>query len=205
VADNVSSTVALKFDPSIGFEEIYRFRDPSKPDRHSSAPMALPNVIAVVGTADGYVKFERESIVLSGYYPISATPTRLADGRIAIVSGNWISVLNDGTVALETQLNGRTIASVASSCNHLFAASENEFVTFDAKTMTRVGTLPWTDGGAYSPVIGPLGHVYGMTKWGLFVFAPPPTSGKVGRPYGTCGRSVPLPSDSILSNQITNN
>ncbi len=205
MADNVSSTVALKFDPSTGFEEIYRFRDPGQPDRHSSAPMALPNVIAVVGTADGYVKFERDSIVLSGYYPISATPTRMADGRIAIVSGNWISVLSGGAVAHETQLSGRSIASVAASCNHVFAASENELVTFDAKTMTRVATLPWTDGGAYPPIIGPLGHVYGMTKWGLFVFAPPPTSGRPARPYATCGRIVRLPSDAILSNQMTNN
>ena len=203
MADNVSSTVALKFDLSTGFQEIYRLRD--KPDRHSSAPMALPNVVAVVGTADGRVKFERDSIVLSGYYPTSATPTRMADGRIAIVSGNWISVISGGAVALETQLSGRTIASVAASCNHVFAASENELVTFDAKSMARVGTLPWTDGGAYPPIIGPLGHVYGMTKWGLFVFAPPPTSGTPGRPYSTCGRIVRLPSDAILSNQITNN
>src|SRR5262245_9970047 len=51
LADGLRSTVAFKFDPAAGFSEIYRFSD--RKDRLSSPPVALDNVIAVVGTADG--------------------------------------------------------------------------------------------------------------------------------------------------------
>jgi hypothetical protein len=40
--------------------------------------------------------------------------------------------------------------------------------------MSPVARVPWTDGGRHSPIIGPFGHVYAMTNFGLFVFSAPP-------------------------------
>jgi hypothetical protein len=172
VADGVRSTLAFKFDPAAGFEQIFRFDD--KNDRRSTAPTALNNVVAAIGTEDGRVKFERTGTSLAGFGPLSATPTRMADGRLVVIDRlARMSLLRDGAIAMQTQLNGYTLAAAAASCTHLFVSTSDEFVTYDAHTMTPVAKLPWTGGGLYPPVIGPSGHVYGMTKWGLFVFAPP--------------------------------
>jgi len=95
-------------------------------------------------------------------------------GRLAVISrGGTMAVMNGHSVVQQQQLNGESIASAAASCTHLFVSSTNELVTFELKTLTPVARLPWTDGGRSAPVIGPFGHVYAMTNFGLFVFAAP--------------------------------
>jgi hypothetical protein len=187
LADNKSATVAYKFDLASGFFEVYRFSD--NHNRQSSPPVALDmnTVVAVVGTDDGRLKFEHSSsgLYVAGIGEITAAPTRLLDGRlVAIARQGLMSVVSGAGPTLDThttrvtfqsQLNGESIASAAASCTHLFVASQNELVTFDLKTMLPVVRVPWTGGGQYAPVIGPLGHVYGMTSFGLFVFPPPAT------------------------------
>jgi hypothetical protein len=173
VADNIRSTVAYKFDPTTGFSEIYRFSD--KKDRLSSPPTALDNVMAAVGTSDGVLKFERDSnFTVSGWGAITAATTRMADGRLAVIGRYGTLFLMSGhSVSFQQTLNGYSVASAAASCTHLFVSSTEELVTFDVRTMSVVARVPWTDGGRHAPVIGPQGHVYAMTNFGLFVFAPP--------------------------------
>jgi len=199
VADGLRSTVAYKFEPATGFSEIYRFSDTK--DRLSSPPVALDNVIAAVGTEDGRLKFERDNFFIALPGPITAPPTRMADGRLVVISrSGTMSVVNSHTVVQQQPLNGASIAPAAASCTHLFVSSTDEFTTFEVKTMTPVARIPWTDGGRNAPVIGPFGHVYGMTNFGLFVFAPPPRLPiATFRAFGTaCDRVVWNPGGVLL-------
>lgn len=172
LADGVRSTVAFRFDPLTGFEKIFRSDD--RKDRKSTAPMALKNDVALVGTGDGQVRFEQGAGAFPGFGTIRATPTRMADGRLVVINtAGTMSVLIGATDSMTVQLNGGTIASAAASCTHLYVSTTNEFVSFDVKTMQRVATHEWTGDGYYPPIIGPLGHVYALTHLGLNVFAPP--------------------------------
>jgi hypothetical protein len=163
--------------------------------------MVLDNVVAAVGTSDGRLKFERTDVYIPGIGNITAAPTRLFDGRMVVIArGGLMSVVSgvgsgisrtSTRVTLQSQLNGGSIASAAASCTHVFVASENELVTFDLRTMLPVVRVPWTGGGAYAPVIGPSGSVYGMTSFGLFVFPPPPPPRFGVGLVGTACDSVP--------------
>ena len=180
VADGVRATVAYKFDLATGFFEVFRFADDHQ--RTSSPPVALDNVIAAVGTSDGVLKFERAGISIGGFQEIGAAPTRLFDGRLVVVhqSGysSVMSVVNGSTITLQSQLDSNSFVSAAASCTHVFVATGKALTTFDAKTMLPVARVPWNNGGIHSPVIGPKGHVYGMDRYGLYVFGPPaPTIG----------------------------
>jgi hypothetical protein len=166
------STVAYKFDLETGFSEIYRFSDADA--RLSGPPVALDNVVAAVGTEDGRLKFERDNFFIEGLGSITAAPTRMADGRLVVIERfGRMSIINGDSLVLQQPLNGPSIASAAASCTHLYVSSTDELVTFDMKTMTPVAHLPWTEGGRHAPIIGPLGHVYAITNYGLFVFAAP--------------------------------
>jgi outer membrane protein assembly factor BamB len=195
LADGIRSTVAYKFDPSKGFSEIYRFSDAK--DRLSSPPIALDNVVAAVGTSDGVLKFERANFSVPGWGDITAAPTRMFDGRLAVVARFGKLFLMKGyAVALQQPLDGDSIASAAASCTHLFVSSDNELVTFDVKTMSPVARVPWTEGGRHAPIIGPLGHVYAMTNFGLFVFSAPP---KPAFPVLTASAAPRTACDQLVS------
>ena len=113
--------------------------------------------------------------------------TLSGDGRLAVVvRSGQLSIVNNHSEVLRQPLNGPSIASAAASCTHLFVSSTNELVTFDVKTMTPIERLPWTDGGRNAPVIGPQGHVYAMTNFGLFVFPPPQPLPVAGGPRTAC-------------------
>jgi hypothetical protein len=164
--------------------------------------VALDNAVAAVGTDDGRLKFERTGLYMPGIGEITAAPTRLFDGRLVVIDNDGLMSVISGVgpeisrtstrVTLQTRLNGRSIASAAASCTHLFVASENEFVAYDVSTMLPVVRISWTYGGGYAPVIGPSGYVYGMTTLGLFVFPPPPPtpSTAVGVLKTPCGSVV---------------
>lgn len=172
LADGIRSTIVYAFNPAAGFSEIYRFSD--RFDRFSSPPVALDSLDAVVGTEHGDLKFEHSGFLVHYTNPITAAPTRMADGRLAVIGRNGqVSIVSNHSEVLWLPLNGPSIASAAASCTHLFVSSTNELVTFDAKSMTPIARVPWTDGGRSAPIIGPQGHVYAMTNFGLFVFPPP--------------------------------
>ena len=174
VADSIRSTVAYRFDPTTGFAEIYR--STAANDRLSSPPVALDNLDAVVGTEEGCLEFERKNSFACSGGMITAAPTRLFDGRlVAITRDGRMAVFNAQSRVLEQRLNGESIAAAAASCTHLFVSSRRELVTFDVTSMMPVARFRWTGGGRHAPIIGPSGQIYAMTKFGLFVFAPPPT------------------------------
>jgi hypothetical protein len=102
---------------------------------------------------------------------------------------------------VQQSLNGPSIASAAASCTHLFVSSDDELVTFDVKTMSPVARVPWTEGGRHAPIIGPLGHVYAMTNFGLFVFAPPSKSAlsRVVVPLTSCDSVVRNPGGDLIA------
>ena len=103
-----------------------------------------------------------------------AAPTRLPDGRIAVVGTFGAVAIVSGTqVAAVLQAPGRSIASAAASRTHLFVSAEDGFVTYDAATFAEVSRVDWVGGGLNPPAIGPKGHVYAIASNILFVFPPP--------------------------------
>jgi hypothetical protein len=103
-----------------------------------------------------------------------AAPTRMADGRVALVDGSGnVVILKDGKPFNGMPGAGRSIASAAASLTHLFVSGEDGFVTFDANSLAQVARFDWVGGGLNPPVIGPKGHVYAIASNILFVFPPP--------------------------------
>jgi hypothetical protein len=168
--DWFGALVAYQFTGS-GFIEIHRIN--MQPD--ISTPLGLPYSAAVGGYEA--VSFEPSNTFAQNVGDISATPTQLSSGKLVTVSREGlVSLLDSTTVSAQFQTDGGSIASAAASCNYVYVAARNEFDTLNSSTLQPVMRLPWTEGGYYPPVIGPTGYVYGMTKYGLFVFAPPPPS-----------------------------
>jgi hypothetical protein len=108
-----------------------------------------------------------------------AAPTRMADGRVAVVDGfGNVVILKDGKPFNGMGGAGRSIASAAASRTHLFVSGEDGFVTYDANSLAEVGRIDLVGGGLNPPAIGPKGHVYAIASNILFVF-PPPKLGNV--------------------------
>jgi hypothetical protein len=88
----------------------------------------------VVGTLEGVLTSTSptfsETLSYSGLGILTAAPTRLDDGRLAVVSREGlVSVLGGIPSKRQWQLAGESIASAAASCKHLFVATTNEFLT----------------------------------------------------------------------------
>ncbi len=104
---------------------------------------------------------------------VQSAPTRMADGRVALVDGyGKVVILKDNQPSGSMDGAGRSIASAAASLSHIFVAGEDGFVTFDANTLAEVSRFDWVGGGLNPPVIGPKGHVYAIASNILFVFPP---------------------------------
>jgi hypothetical protein len=102
-----------------------------------------------------------------------AAPTRMADGRVAVVDGyGKVIILKDGKPFNAMDGAGRSIASAAASRTHLFVSGENGFVTYDTNSLAQVARFDWVGGGLNPPAIGPKGHVYAIASNILFVFPP---------------------------------
>ena len=220
VSDELSGdTVGYTFNPATGFAEAFRVHDPAR--RRTSPPTVLPDGHIVLGTRDsdaddhfwrGRLTFASPAAPpLPDIGPLSriaAAPTRLADGRLAVVEfvGDMIvfptAILNTGNtgtpVVSRIPLKGESIASAAASCTHLFVASGGAFTTYDARTLGQVAQVPWSTGGIASPVIGPIGHVYGVMHApdhtdSLLVWPPPPRRLSDGLLGTACDREVVHP------------
>ncbi len=171
--------VGFTFSPEGKFREW--FRD----DAHAltSSPVALPDAHTAIGTWDGKIIFSGPSNAalqpVTGLGPVVATPTRTRDGRLVVVERGkkddegGFAVLDQNQILMRTARPGQSIASAAASRNHVFISTTNAFLTFDAATMAPVTEFPWIGGGRWTPVIGPLGHVYAMASNILFVFRAP--------------------------------
>ena len=108
---------------------------------------------------------------------VQAAPTRMADGRVALVDGfGNVVILKDGKPFNGMPGAGRSIASAAASRTHVFVSGENGFITYNANTLAEVQRFDWVGGGLNPPAIGPRGHVYAIASNILFVFPPPKQS-----------------------------
>ncbi len=174
VTDGRHDKVAYAFSPQTGFTQVARSSHLLR--QFTTPPMVRPNGDTLTGTRDGYLTVTTANfgqlVIGSGMGTLTAAPTRLADGKILVVSREGImSVL--GGYRRQIQLTGESIASAAASCNHVFVATTNELATFDARTLAWVHSVPWVDGGLAAPVIGPYGHVYAIAANALHVFPAP--------------------------------
>ena len=168
--DGKHDKIAYSFSPQTGFSQVARSSHLLR--TFTTPPVVLPNGDTLTGTLDGYMTRNFSQFGASGLGTLTAAPTRLSNGGLVIVNREgWMTATGNG-VHRHT-LSGESIASAAASCNHIFAASTYEFATFDAKTLGKVTSMPWTGGGLHSPVIGPSGHVYAIAANTLYVFPRP--------------------------------
>ena len=172
VTDGAHDRVAYTFSPESGFAEVWRS---THWRRFTTPPVVLPNGMTLTGTLDGHLLRTDANLAqvsaISDLGTLTAPPTRLADGGLVVVSREGVMnvIRNYGS---QIQLAGESIASAAASCNHVFVSSTNAFEVFDARTLQRVVTMPWTRGGLSAPVIGPAGYVYAVAGDTLYVLPP---------------------------------
>ena len=167
------------------FLEAFRVHDGNRFMR--SAPAILPDRHAIIGTEDldsdtytgtggGGVVFSGPNMnklaPVTGLQAIWATPTRLADGRTALIQRTQMVVLDGRNVVKKLPLAGYSNASAAASRTHLFVSATDAIQTFDPASLTELSRMPWSDGGQSQPVISPLGYVYAVASDALYVFPP---------------------------------
>ncbi len=206
VADGQHATLALKYEVGIGFFEVFRLED--RQERRSTTPVALDRteVVAVIGTSDGRVKFEHGTGQVTGLGPILASPTRTAADRLAVVDGQAprLLLLANNAIGAQVPLGGPSAMPAAASCTHLYVSTTRSLQTFDVASLEPVAEYPWAGDGLYPPIIGPQGHVYAPAVAGLHIFAPPPVSqpgSPVFEPVTACNRRAPprtLPREPLV-------
>jgi outer membrane protein assembly factor BamB len=194
VADGDHDVVGYTFSLEKGFYEYIRVTD--KDRNAASSPVVLPDGHTAVGDDRGTLSFAGPNGIpispIKNLGAITAAPTHLNDGRLAVVSRpGYLAMIRNYGIESVTKLNGESIASAAASCTHLFISTTEELVTYDVTNMVPVASVPWFGGGLSAPVIGPTGYVYAVASDVLFVFQPPAQPAKPGRPGATnCGKRV---------------
>jgi hypothetical protein len=178
VSNQFQDLVAFTFS-NRQFREIFRVHDESRV--LLSPPMVLPDghtMIMASGNSDGgNVVFAGPNMnawpKIKGVTSYAA-PTRMADGKVAIVGrGRALTILNGKNAERTLPLPGESLVSAAASRTHLFVSTAGSFLTYDPSTWEKLAEISWVGGGQITPAIGPLGHVYGMASNVLFVFPPP--------------------------------
>jgi hypothetical protein len=165
-SDGLHDIVGYSFSPQTGFTELVRIRDRER--TLTTPPIVLPDGNTAVGTLEGSMIFTGPTLNTPGATGslgmLTAAPTRLYDGRLAVVNRSGrLRLLSGGSVTHSVPLNGDSIASAGASCTHLFVSTTEELVTFDVQTMMPVARIAWHEplhGGFHAPVIGPTGYVY---------------------------------------------
>jgi hypothetical protein len=175
VNDRATALVGLTIIAGKSPAEVFRV-DAGR--RLVSPPTVLPTGTSLVGTADGAIVFGGPSgtsvPTITGLGPVHAAPTRLADGRVAVVQTNGrVAVLRDQALEKNVKLTGETLVPAAASRTHLFVSTTDAFYTLDPVTLDVISKVDWVGGGISPPAIGPQGHVYGIASHILFVFPPP--------------------------------
>jgi hypothetical protein len=90
LSDSKHDKVAYSFSPQTGFSEVFRSTHSLR--EFTTPPVVLSNGNTVVGTADGYLTYTAPNFVQlaaccsSRLGFLTAPPTRLADGRLAVIS-----------------------------------------------------------------------------------------------------------------------
>jgi hypothetical protein len=175
VSDGFQNLVGMTFSGN-GFNEFFRVR--VKDGVLTTPPTILPNGHTIIGTSKG-LQFAGPGgnpppgLDLGYKYISRAAPTRLADGRVAIVLQEAGLLVVQGTQTQHVQVLVESIASAAASRTHLFVSTASGFYTYDANTLKQVAKINWVGGGLNPPAIGPKGHVYAIASNILFVFPSP--------------------------------
>jgi hypothetical protein len=193
VSDDKHDRVGYSFSIQAGLSEISRVTNWYGAASASTPPVALNDGIVASGDRGAYLNYHAGSNRWGYTGPLgsalTAAPTRLADGSMAVLSRSGYLTLSKGhSVLYRRQMyGGPSIASVAASCTHFYVSTEREFVTYDTKTQRPVSRYTWqapyVEGGLHAPVIGPTGHVYAVIRYsqanaeGLYVFPRPATTG----------------------------
>jgi hypothetical protein len=189
VSDHIQDLVGYTFT---GNSFIERFRVHEKDRYMRSTPTILPDAHTIIGVekiahdTDGAESVSGQGGVmfagpnqnplprLEGIGPVYGTPTRMADGRVALVSGfGRLTILQGGQIAAQISVPGQSIASAAASRSHLFVSTSDAFLSYDTNSLAELGRINWVGGGKSPPAIGPKGHVYAIASNILFVFPPP--------------------------------
>lgn len=167
------------------FLESFRLHDDNRymrsapailPDRHSIIGVENFDQDTLLGTGAGGVEFSGPNFnklaPVAGMKAVFATPTRLADGRTALIDGTHLVVLNGRNVDKKIALHSASYASASASRTHLFVSTADAIQTFDPASMQELARMLWSGGGASQPAIGPQGHVYAVAGNALYVFPP---------------------------------
>ncbi len=197
VADGFMNVVGFTFDNNT-MTEIFRKTESDKYFRSFvSTPMVTPDGHTLVTSSSGFqflgpnmTKVPAIKTVYS-YSP----PTLLPSGKIAVVMSQQLVILQGGTVEARIDLGAPSVVSAAASRNHLFVATANAFITYDAATLQQVEVVNWTGGGLSQPVIGPDGHVYVIAANNLLVFPSPRVTdaGLIAQPGNALVEAQPAP------------
>ena len=175
VADGLMNVVGFTFDGST-MTEVFRVTESDK-YFHSfiSTPMVTPDGHTLVSSSSGF-RFLGPNMTkvtnISGVYSF-APPTLLPSGKVAVIVGDTLAILQGGAVETRIPLGSPSVVSAAASKSHLFVSTKDAFITFDAATLQEINRLNWTGGGRNQPVIGPKGNVYVIAANNLLVFPAP--------------------------------
>jgi outer membrane protein assembly factor BamB len=178
VADGYENMVAFTFDNNTP-TEMFRVTEKHDDIRvFVSTPMVTPDGHTLVSSPSG-LRFVGPNMVkvatIKNVHSFSP-PTLLKDGRIAVVTdtpGDVAILRNNDTVDGRLPLDSPSVASAASSRNHLFVSTRDALVTFDATTLQEVNRFDWANGGMSPLAIGPQGRVYAIADNKLYVFPAP--------------------------------
>ena len=189
LSDYMQDLVGYTFNGQAFYEN---FRVHTKDYLLRSGPMILPDGHTLIGVEKlereddgnqkpsytGGVIFAGPNMVkagpVDGRQMVYATPTRMADGRVALVGVyGQLTVLQGDQIDAEIQMPGGSVVSAAASRTHLFVSTSDAFLTYDTKTLAEVGRVDWVGGGISPPAIGPQGQVYAIASNILFVFPGP--------------------------------
>lgn len=176
--DRRHDKVVYTFSPENGFQEVAHSTNDKQ--QFVTPPVVLGDGSTVVGNLQGNLIKTGPNLAelpwASGLGTLTAAPTRLSDGSLAIVSRQG-TVTRIGLSVSKHTPGGQSIVSAAASCTHVFVSTTDGLFTFNTKDMQQVAVLPWSGGGLSAPIIGPWGDVYALALDHIFVF-PGPSLGK---------------------------
>lgn len=189
LSDHMQDLIGYTFTGDTFYEN---FRLHTKDYLLRSGPMVLPDGHTLIGVekldraADGVESPSYSGGIVfggpnmqkagpvDGRQMVYATPTRMADGRVALIGVyGQLTILQGDQVATELQMPGGSVVSAAASRTHLFVSTSDAFLSYDTNTLAEVGRIDWVGGGISPPAIGPQGHVYAIASNILFVFPAP--------------------------------
>lgn len=158
-------TQGFLFDPVGGFTRVWAAAEQGRV--LGGVPMLLSNRIAgvgllldaappwkvTIGGPDGAARQDVNAPLYSGM-------TQMADGRIAMAADFRLTVAHPSGTVQTIDLDGRTYASPAASCSHLYVGTSRRLLSLDRRTLAVLADFPILGGGTTGPVVGPLGDLH---------------------------------------------